>query len=319
MLPPLALRALSDEALLTRLDGLVRQERENLADVVEHLMELERRETALDSGYCSLFEYCVKKLGYSEAAAFLRIRAARAGAQFPEIIERLRAGRIHLDAIARLYPHLTCDNSRKLLEQVAGASKQDVMSLVAALQTEPAPAKDVITPVPSPGNQSQEPSSGLSANAVAEIIPPPLHRFHFTGDNELLTMVARLRGLLRHRHPDGRLEDIFKEAARALLEAMERKLRPKDEGQTETKAQARRNGSRFVPRRVKRVVWARDCGRCAYVASDGRRCESREALEYDHILPWADGGRSDAADNIRLLCRAHNQRLGRKRFGSRQR
>ncbi|MFA5138202.1 MAG: HNH endonuclease signature motif containing protein [Elusimicrobiota bacterium] len=343
--PALALRSLSDESLLARLDELVRQERESSADIVEHLMEIERRETALDLGYSSLFEYCVKKLGYSEASAFLRIRAARACARFPDILARLRSGSIHLDAIARLYPHLTSNNSKKLLDRAAGATKRDVMALVATLQTEPVPMKDLIVAVPPPGpgpamsegprlaaSEGPQPTASSDARAAAsptepahapEIIPPPLHRFHFTGDDELFSMITRLRGLLKHKHPGGRLEDIFKEAARILLEVMERKLQP-GKAQTRrsragTAPEGRRNGSRSVPRAVKRAVWARDGGRCAYVAPDGRRCESRDALEYDHIVPWADGGRSDTADNIRLLCRAHNQRLGRRRFGPRTR
>ncbi|MGH2929415.1 MAG: HNH endonuclease, partial [Solirubrobacteraceae bacterium] len=60
------LRALTDEDLLTRLKHLVSQERESTADVVEHLMEVDRRELALDHAYPSLFAYCMKKLGYSE-------------------------------------------------------------------------------------------------------------------------------------------------------------------------------------------------------------------------------------------------------------
>src|SRR5204862_6279928 len=75
--------------------------------------------------------------------------------------------------------------------------------------------------------------------------------------------------------------------------------------------------TRRVPVAVKAAVWKRDHGRCAYLAQDGRRCESRDFLEYDHVIPWAVAGRSDCADNIRLLCRPHNQRLARRRFGPR--
>ncbi|MFA6003163.1 MAG: HNH endonuclease signature motif containing protein [Elusimicrobiota bacterium] len=317
MYTPLTLRAMNDDALLARIDELVRQEREDSAAIVEHLLEADRREVALDRGYASLFEYCVKKLGYSEASAFLRIRAARACARFPEILVRLRSGSVHLDNIARLHPHLTYDNSTDLLDRAAGASKQDVMALVAALQTQPAPDQDLIITVPAPIPRSAAGPEAPPASAAPQVIPPPLHRFHFTGDDELLSMVARLRGLLKHKHPEGRLEDIFKEAARTLLKAMELKLHPAvvRRSQAGTVPKASRKGSRIVPRKIKREVWTRDDGRCAYVAPDGRRCESREALEYDHIIPWADGGRSDTSDNIRLLCRAHNQRLSRRRFG----
>ena len=326
-----SLRTLEDGALLTRLEALAAQERESTADVIEHLMEIDRRETAIDLAYPSLFVYCVKRLGYSEAAAFSRIRAARAAASFPDVLSRLRAGSLHLEAVVRLYPYLGQGNSRKLLDLASGASKREVLSLVAQMQTEPGPQRDVIVPVPASSEAVAGESSLASGKTPvsAEVVPPPRHRFHFTADTELLELVGRLRGLLRHKIPDGRLERIFKEAARTLLASLEhdrnvlpaRAARPPASPSHDARLDQKdpNRGSRMVPKAVKRAVWTRDGGRCVYTSSDGRRCESRDALEYDHITPWADGGRSDTPDNIRLLCRAHNQRLGRRRFGARRR
>lgn len=294
-------------------------------------MEVDRRDSAIDLAYPSLFAYCVRKLGYSEAAAFSRIRAARAAANFPEILTRLRSGSLHLESIVRLYPYLNEGNSRELLTRAEGASKREVLSLVAQLQTEPGAQRDMIIPVPA-GADDALPSVGECASkqdqAAPELVRSPRHRFHFTADGELLELVERLRGLLRHKIPDGRLELIFKEAADSLLRRLERdKWALPHSGSKPTsnstnsqsihREQSRRN--RIVPRAVKRAVWTRDGGRCVYTAGDGRRCESRDALEYDHILAWSDGGRSDTQDNIRLLCRTHNQRLGRRRFGPRRR
>lgn len=64
------LKQLTDAVLLARLKELVSQERGGIADLIEHLSEFDRREIAIDAGYPSLFDYCVKVLRYSEAAAF---------------------------------------------------------------------------------------------------------------------------------------------------------------------------------------------------------------------------------------------------------
>jgi hypothetical protein len=331
-----SLRALGDADLLARLEALVAQERESTADVVEHLMEVDRRELAIDSAYPSIFAYCTQKLRYSEAATLYRIRAARAASRFPDVLTRLRAGSLHLEAIVRLCPYLDEDNSRDLLDRASGATKREVLALVAQLQTEPPPQRDVITPIRAAerkpdaaprseplGEPGEQAVSGADPAPTAQLMPPPLHRFHFTADAELLDMVERLRGYLRHKIPDGRLESIFKEAARTLISKIEheRGVLPADAKKQPLASGAAhgRRGSRIVPKAVKRAVWTRDDGRCAFAASDGRRCESREALEYDHVIAWADGGRSEDLANIRLLCRAHNQRLGRKRFGPRRR
>jgi hypothetical protein len=56
---------------------------------------------------------------------------------------------------------------------------------------------------------------------------------------------------------------------------------------------------------VKRAVWRRDQGRCAFVATSGRRCAERGRLELHHVQPYAAGGEATVA-NIQLRCRAHN-------------
>jgi len=57
---------------------------------------------------------------------------------------------------------------------------------------------------------------------------------------------------------------------------------------------------------VKRAVRERDQGKCTFVSETGQRCCSRRGLEYDHVIPVARGGEA-TIENIRLLCRAHNQ------------
>ena len=46
--------------------------------------------------------------------------------------------------------------------------------------------------------------------------------------------------------------------------------------------------------------------RCAFVSAGGHRCGKTGRLEIDHVTPVARGG-SNAPDNLRVLCRAHNQ------------
>jgi hypothetical protein len=58
--------------------------------------------------------------------------------------------------------------------------------------------------------------------------------------------------------------------------------------------------SRHVPQHVKDAVWRRDGGRCAL-------CESREWLEFDHIIPFSRGGPTTYR-NIQLLCQTCNRR-----------
>jgi hypothetical protein len=74
------------------------------------------------------------------------------------------------------------------------------------------------------------------------------------------------------------------------------------------------NPKRRCPAAVARAVFLRDGQQCSYVSPDGRRCSARRCLELDHVTPWAVGGES-TVDNLRLRCRAHNQRYARLFYG----
>ena len=55
---------------------------------------------------------------------------------------------------------------------------------------------------------------------------------------------------------------------------------------------------------MRRQVWARDGGRCAFLGKIGR-CAERGFLEFHHVVPFAAGGAA-TVENIELRCRAHN-------------
>ena len=70
----------------------------------------------------------------------------------------------------------------------------------------------------------------------------------------------------------------------------------------------KKNGgrSRAIPAYVRREVFKRDEGRCAFVNAEGRRCESAWQLEFHHCVPYGREG-PHSTGNIELRCRAHNQ------------
>ncbi|MFH1017104.1 MAG: hypothetical protein V1798_02855, partial [Pseudomonadota bacterium] len=74
--------------------------------------------------------------------------------------------------------------------------------------------------------------------------------------------------------------------------------------------------TRYIAADAKRMVRDRSKGQCEYVDPEsGRRCESRYLLEFDHMDPYCSGGLSNE-ENIRHLCRMHNQYFAGKMFQS---
>ncbi len=65
-------------------------------------------------------------------------------------------------------------------------------------------------------------------------------------------------------------------------------------------ASEQRSRRQSIPEKVRHEVWRRDQGRCV-------DCNSRERLEFDHVVPISRGG-SNTARNIELRCEVCNRR-----------
>jgi hypothetical protein len=144
------------------------------------------------------------------------------------------------------------------------------------------------------------------------------YRVQFTMRAETHDKLRLARDLLSHQIPDGDLAQIFDRALTVLVETLAKekfaaaarprpRLAPADDPS--------RSPSRHIPAEIKRAVWLRDSGRCAFVARSGRRCEARRFLEFHHVDPYGTGGPT-SVDNIALRCRAHNMHEAVLFFGA---
>ena len=100
--PPRPPKALGNQELLSRTKFLVQKEREVHVQVLRHLREIESRKLYFSQGFSSLFDYAVRELGYSEGAAFRRIKAMRLCRDLPEAEERIQSGKLSLSSASQL-------------------------------------------------------------------------------------------------------------------------------------------------------------------------------------------------------------------------
>ena len=94
--------ALPDQVLLAQTRNLARHEQALQILVLDHLREIEARALHLRRGYSSLFDYAVRELGYSDGAAWRRIKAMRLCSDTPLARERLEDGSLSMSAAAQL-------------------------------------------------------------------------------------------------------------------------------------------------------------------------------------------------------------------------
>jgi len=305
---------LSDRELLDETARVAEAARRTTAELLTLLAEVEVRELHLGLGYPSLFQYCLEALHFSEAATYSRITAARLTRRFPIIVTKLADGAITLTTVTLLAGHLTDDNHEGLLEAARHKSRRDVERLVASLDPQPdvpssvrklpAPPK-VESPTVAPldlASTIDVPSPLPSRPAVVAPLSPERYLIKITVSCETRDKLDRAKDLLRHTIPNGDPAAIVDRALTVLLKDLERtKLAstPRTRRGAPTASE-----SRHVPAAVRRSVWSRDEGRCAFVGTNGR-CAETGFLEFHHVVPFAAGGATDA-DNLQLRCRSHN-------------
>jgi hypothetical protein len=335
-------RALSDSDLTRDVKFSSQRDRHCLAKALAHLAEFDRRQLCVREGGQSLFVYCTRVLGYDEFDAFRRIRAARTISRFPAIVPLIEEGKISLTAISVLSPYLRPENYRAWFAEVAGKSRREIETLIAArhpqdpradhLRRYPTMAAHLAPPAPPEAREAvssstlsfaappASPVPGARPHEWQAVVPVSIDRIRigFDAGVAVMGLIDRARRILRHKYPEGRLEDVVREALEILLERKDpqRRLtlktpptpRVADAASTSQEPRFLRGlqAGRYVPAWVKRAVWERDSGRCAWRFEDGAVCGSKEWLEFDHVRPFAKGGRSDTPRNVRLLCRTHN-------------
>lgn len=314
------LKRLSDDELLRSLQRVARDERRRLVEILRHLQEMDSRRLAAKLGYASLFEYCVRRLRFSEGETARRIQVARSAVKYPRLLRVLDRGLISLSSCALLAPHLTTENFRPLIRRALGKRAREIDKLVASLDPTPEPPERTrflgfVRPLDTPAPPSDPTSIAAPAPAGAqqELQAPQRVLFSFTADERLLASVERAKELLANKYGDPGYEAVFSEGVDALLD----KLAPERDERSGKPRLTEPDGlrSRVPPAWVKRAVWRRDGYRCSFRAPDGARCRSKAGLQFDHVVPWALGGPSDDPANIRLLCRTHNRLEARRALG----
>ncbi|MPZ19702.1 MAG: hypothetical protein GEV06_17540 [Luteitalea sp.] len=335
---------LSDQDLLREVACLAACEREATACLIASLAELDARRLYLAEGCASLFTYCVAVLRLSEHAAYDRIEVARAARRFPVILEQLWAGAVTLTTIRLLAPHLTDANHAALLAEARHRSRRDVEQIVARLQPQPdVPSVVRKLPTPAPpdaasatqGRASREhmtdegeaqrgtatsaetsvpPAPAPTRPAVVAPLAPARYKVSFTISAETYAKLQEAQALLRHVIPDGDPGVIFDRALALLVAECARTKHAATDRPKQGRGTA--PGSRYIPAAVKRTVWVRDGGQCAFVSASGRRCLERGFLEFHHRRPYAKGGEA-SVDNLELRCRHHNAYEAVRDFGPR--
>jgi hypothetical protein len=345
-----SLKLLKDDELLKSTQALVQRERECLTQILRHLQEIERRKLFSDLRCGSLFEYAVRVLGYSEAAAGRRIAAMRLMREIPEVAEKIESGALNLAKLCQAQTFFRGVLQAEPQQKLNTERKKEVLALIEEKTTRQ--AEKILLEMGGNKILPREQMKAVSAEHT---------EVRFLIDETLREKLAEVRSLLGPKGGHLGLAELMLEMAtlaadrlaekkfgkrrvqghQAQLQAQSAAVMENAKRDTPTLAtqEASRSAQTARPpvregasvevmvdpdhsgaeseslRRTRYV--SRATRHAVWQASAGRctHCGSRHDLELDHVEPFALGGDS-REENLRLLCRSCNLRRGVKTYGA---
>ena len=263
---------LKDKNLLAETKRLVNTEREVTTQVLHHLIEIDRRKLYCELKCTSLFDYCVKELGYSEASAQRRIVAARMLAKIPTIERKIESGHLTLSNISLVNQFIkNPEQQAEVLKEVEGLTRKECEKKLFEIT-----GKEEL-----PGDRKKRVSKDKVQVAIVLT-------------DETMKQIEKLKGLLGK---DLSMDDLVLFMATEAIKAVEKTKFKQTEKPRKSLSPAK--VGRIISASVKRETYKRD-QKCT-------NCGSTHRLNFDHRHPYALGGLS-SIENIRILCFHCNQR-----------
>lgn len=314
------LQNISNSELLHRMQKLVKTERKITHLILEYILEIEARRIYAELGYDGMYTYLTRGLGYSEAAAYRRLHAARVLRQVPEVAEKIESGALNLSQLTQVQKCL-----KTSAEKGAKFSSAETLQVIENLEnknnfeTQTVLAKAFDIPIKS-----------------LEVLKPQKDdsvRLEIILSAEQFEDLRRAKELLSHICIEGAWSDVIATMAKKLVgkysgkdcaEIGGAKSGIKDAGDhveteggdknfsTQRIIATKVRGRKAIPVKIKRDVLTKAQGCCEYQdPRSQQRCRSRYQLQIDHIQPVALGGGNEPK-NLRVLCRTHNLLMATK-------
>ena len=261
---------INDKMILDRMSKNVLTERRALKELLETLQIIYDQKIYAKLGHSSIVKFLIKEYHYSESAAYRRYKALKLVQEIPSSLNMLADGSLSLSNAA---------NFTSFTLGATDAKKQEVLQEIQFKTTDEA-SKSMFNHFP-----EKEISKKPTMKRIAE-------------DKINLNLQLNNEEFLRFKNLKARLKITDNnQFLKELLNIADEKLnKPIKEKSVKTSKY-----QRHIPAPIKREIMKMASYQCEY-----KNCGEKNFLELDHIRPIKTGGMS-SLDNLRVLCRTHNQ------------
>ena len=311
-------KQLSDKVLLDQTNYLAEHERGVSILVLRHIREVEVRRLFVELGYSSMYAYCIKHLKYSESKTMSRLASARLMTELPEIEKQIESGTLNITNLSKVQSFVRAEKAVQ-----HELSKNEKLSLIAECQDKSTRevTKELI-------QKSHQPALLAEKFQMTSVVLSDgslnleYSKFEALLDQENIELLQEFKNLYAHDLRDSSNITVLNFLLKKAVQHKKKKLGlhdPKklvaDPNATPPRSPKVNSKRKPLPVAVTRLVWQRATACCEHIDKKLKlRCNSKFALEPDHIVPHALGG-TDEASNLQLLCRVHNSRRAVKTFG----
>jgi len=339
------IQSLGDQDLVQTLQKLLEREKRIGDAILLALKEIRTRRIYAAMGYSSLFEMLVKHFKLSESSTYSRLQALKLMDAVPEVQADLASGDLSLSNAALIQGFiqrseketqkpLSLEKKKDLIDSVKNKSNREAKVELAKKDPEFALPPEKEKPLALNYTQLQITVDAETMEVLNEVKNLLSHTIPDGNLKDVLKYMLTLTAqTLKKRKGQDTLKEnnsfssenadtyliqsnsLPSENVKIEIGTVEDKtdfakltnsgtdVQSKDgiKGQNEKKFKYR-----FISQFTKRKVFQRSGGNCEFVSNNGKRCQSKHQLEWDHIIPWSQGGGKDER-SLRVYCRTHNQ------------
>ncbi len=261
-----------------KIKALVITERATLVQILENLQVVYDTRLYAKMGYQSIIKYLICEHGYSESAAYRRMQALKLVKEIPEVKNLVKKGNLHLSGITTLQVMMKNqdkDSKLAIINKIQNKTNSEIQNEIFKL-----------IPTASLPTESKRKISATETRISLNLSQKVL--------DKLEALKARTKCY---------------DTALTIEKALDIALRSTDVTNSKTIKSKGSDRPRTIPAKIKKEILVRASNKCEFTG-----CESIHYLEFDHIKPVSQGGTNEK-NNIRLLCKNHNQFYAINRFG----
>ncbi|MBW7875898.1 MAG: HNH endonuclease [Candidatus Cloacimonetes bacterium] len=276
----------------------VKNLRKNEAEILDLIAQADQtRDFLMLMQYPSLFSYCVKEVGLTDAEAYNFLALYKKSKEIPALTEAIQSGEVSVSKLRHVCPVINQENQKLWIEKAKSETNKKLIDEVAKVSPY-TKKREVVKP-------AGEGMKRLSLDVSPELMQT-LVRIQEVLKLDNLTQVIEVAAneTLERRDP-------VKKADRAEARAKKKEAN-NETGEicSENKASETepvvRQERKALPKAIVHAINRRDRGQCCYYGMRNRRCESTHRVEIHHLTPISRGGKG-TIENLVTLCHDHHK------------